>query len=240
MRLKSQLLKLSTIVSLIVIFTPSFYAQQEKPTDQQKPKIAVLDFESIGGGREDFGRGVAEILRTALIETNKYTVIERGMLYKVINEQKLQVAGLTDPKAAVEIGKMTGADTVVVGSVVKFGSSYTITPRFIDVKTAEAKVGKNLTCGSEEEIPETCNHIVGMITGNTAAPVNTYETKSKKEILLTLEGIMYNEKNPCAVINSQVVKIGDKVEGAVVKSISEYKVTLEDGGKEIVLWLEKR
>jgi TolB-like protein len=103
-----------------------------------------LDFESIGS-EEFLGKGVSEIMRTELVGTKKFRVVERSQMQKALEEQKLHLTGVIDDKTAVEVGKLVGADFIVVGSVVKIGSSYTINSRMIDVKTGEAKLGRNVT-----------------------------------------------------------------------------------------------
>jgi TolB-like protein len=109
-----------------------------------KQTVAVLDFESVGA-EEHLGKAVAEIIRTELIDTNRYRVVERAQINKAISEQKLQKSGLIDDKSAVELGKILGADMIVIGSMVKIGTSYTINSRMVDTKTGEAKLGKNVT-----------------------------------------------------------------------------------------------
>jgi len=109
-----------------------------------KATIAVLDFESVGA-EEHLGKAVAEIMRTELIGTKQYRVVERAQINKAISEQQLQRSGLIDDKSAVAIGKLIGADFIIVGSVVKIGSAYTINSRMIDIKTGEAKLGKNVS-----------------------------------------------------------------------------------------------
>ena len=101
-------------------------------------RVAVIDFESIGDD-PNIGRGVTEIVRTELIKTGKYEVVERALLNKVLEEQKFQISDLVDPTKAVELGKLLGADLILTGSVVKIGTSYTINARFIDVRTGTAK-----------------------------------------------------------------------------------------------------
>ena len=101
-------------------------------------RVAVIDFESIGDD-PNIGRGVTEIVRTELIKTGKYEVVERALLNKVLEEQRFQVSDLVDPSKAVELGKILGADLILTGSVVKIGTSYTINGRFIDVKTGAAR-----------------------------------------------------------------------------------------------------
>jgi len=52
---------------------------------------------------------------------------------------------------------------------------------------------------------------------------------------LILNGILCSQDEDLALINGRVVKEGEKIEGAVVRSISEESVVLEFGGKRIIL-----
>jgi len=109
-----------------------------------RSSVAVLDFESIGVDVY-IGRAVSEIMRTVLVGNPRFQVVERAQINKALSEQKFQKSGVIDDKSAVEIGKFLGADLIIVGSVVKIGNAYTINSRMIDVKTGEAKLGKNVT-----------------------------------------------------------------------------------------------
>lgn len=109
-----------------------------------KSAIAVLDFESVGA-EHHLGKAIAEIMRTELIGTNKFSVVERAQINKALSEQQFQRSGIIDDQSAVQVGKLIGADLIIVGSVVKIGSSYTINSRMIDVKTGEARLGKNVS-----------------------------------------------------------------------------------------------
>lgn len=129
-------------------------------------KVAVLDFKSIIAS-EDLGIAVAEILRTELVGLGDYTVIERGMLEQIVEEQSLQLSGAIDSETAVEIGKLAGAKLVVTGSIVKTGSVYTINARFIDVETGVAKIGQNIRGQGEDEISNMVHQLALIITGKT-------------------------------------------------------------------------
>lgn len=128
----------------ISLFVLLFFLLSNYAYTEVKQTIAVLDFESIGS-EEHLGKAVSEIMRTELIDTNRYRVVERSQINKTISEQRFQKSGLIDDKSAVELGKLLGADLIVIGSVVKIGTSYTINSRMIDMKTGEAKMGKNAT-----------------------------------------------------------------------------------------------
>ncbi len=149
-------------------------------------KIAVMDFKTIGDN-SNLGEGAAEILRTTLAGTGEYTIVERGMLKQVLKEQKLGQSGILDPKTAVGIGKVLGAKFVAVGSVVKFGKSYTLNVRFVNVETGEVLEGKRLTAGSKEEIPGLCLQMVKLLSGDTKSKFKKKKAaikKPRKQVIL--------------------------------------------------------
>jgi len=49
--------------------------------------------------------------------TNIYTVVERGQLEKVLQEQNLSNTGIVDDSQAAKIGKILGIDAIITGSV---------------------------------------------------------------------------------------------------------------------------
>jgi TolB-like protein len=151
-------LGLATFISLTLL-TPS---PSSSATD--KLKVAVLDFKTVGDDAQ-LGEGAGEILRTTLVETGEYTIIERGMLNQVLEEQKLGYSGVVDQKEAASIGKMLGANLVAVGSVVRLGETYTLNIRFVDVQTGEVVSGRKLTAHSKDEIPALCGQMVKLLSG---------------------------------------------------------------------------
>lgn len=65
------------------------------------------------------------------------------------------------------------------------------------------------------------------------AAVNVFEK-------LVLNGILWDEKEPMAIINDEVVKIGDKAGGSTIVGITQNKVILNDGieNSELILGKE--
>lgn len=57
---------------------------------------------------------------------------------------------------------------------------------------------------------------------------------------LTLNGIVWDEKNPRAVINDRIVGVGNKVEGHKVVKIEKYRVVLTDGLVDFELRLGRK
>jgi TolB-like protein len=129
---------LLSLILLTAIYSPHISWAKNKSS------VAVLDFESIGA-EEHLGKAVAEIIRTELVGMQEYRVVERAQINKALSKQTLQKSGLIDDESAVQLGKIIGADLIVIGSVVKIGTAYTINSRMIGVKTGEAKLGRNVT-----------------------------------------------------------------------------------------------
>jgi TolB-like protein len=139
---------------------------------KNKSTVAVLDFESIGA-EEHLGKAVAEIIRTELVGTEDYQVVERAQINRALSEQALQKSGLIDDKSAVQLGKIIGADLIVIGSVVKIGTAYTINSRMIDVKTGEAKLGRNVTGNDLNLLTSLSQELIQNLFGGTVKPTAT-------------------------------------------------------------------
>ena len=69
---------------------------------------------------------------------------------------------------------------------------------------------------------------------NPFAPAEVGRIKSE----VMLSGIMWNEEAPQAIINNEIVEVGDKIGGRTVVDIQKDRVIIDDGsGKvEIRLW----
>jgi curli biogenesis system outer membrane secretion channel CsgG len=92
--------------------------------DGPKARIAVADFEdkmsSTGQYRAEYGRGMADMLATALFNTNRYIVLERQKLTYVLAEQDLGASGRVKRETAAPIGELEGAELLVTAAVTGF------------------------------------------------------------------------------------------------------------------------
>ena len=106
--------------------------------DFKKTKIAVLDFQTQGEKFEtdDMGKIVAEWLITDLVKEGRFDVIERRLLEKILQEQKLGVSGVIDSESIAKLGKVLGAKIVVTGSVMKLRQFIEVNARLINVENA--------------------------------------------------------------------------------------------------------
>jgi Tfp pilus assembly protein PilF/TolB-like protein len=81
------------------------------------------------------GKGTAETLTTNLMKVSALVLIERMQIDKVLLEQDMQKADFSDPKTAVKVGKIVGAERVLVGSYAKEGQAVLFNVRMVDVET---------------------------------------------------------------------------------------------------------
>jgi hypothetical protein len=81
-------------------------------------RIAVLDFlDAPGADAANSGRIVASIISKDALLVPSWRLFERQQIRHVISEQKLQNTPLVDHKTAAQIGKVIGAEGVIVGEV---------------------------------------------------------------------------------------------------------------------------
>ena len=81
-------------------------------------KVAVMPFKA---PTELIGSSVSDIFVTELLRTARYTLVERGQIAQVLGETELALSGLSD-SAAIEAGKMLGADGVILGTVDEYST----------------------------------------------------------------------------------------------------------------------
>ena len=81
-------------------------------------KIAVMPLKA---ATDLIGSSVSDMVVTELLRTQKYQLVERGQMAKVMNEAELAMAGVSEAKA-VEAAKLLGAEAVVIGTVDEYGT----------------------------------------------------------------------------------------------------------------------
>lgn len=127
--------------------------------------IAVLPFESKGLGTELGSIDLLDKLITGFVNINRFKVIERALLEKILEEQKLGMSGILDASTAAEIGKGIGVDAVVVGSVTRGSGALSIDARLIDTETAQIVTAKDAYSAniSFQEISQMINQLAEKI-----------------------------------------------------------------------------
>ena len=87
-----------------------------------KKTIAVSEFENKSGwsGHWKIGWGMQEMMTTSLVDTGKFTVLERQDLEAIMAEQDLGASGRAASSSAAAIGKLGRAQILISGAVTEF------------------------------------------------------------------------------------------------------------------------
>ena len=130
---------------------------------QTKITMAVLDFEAKNIAQET-ADAVADILSTELFNTNRFNVVERTAIAKILEEQKLQMTGITDMSRAAEIGKVLNVEKIMTGSVSRLGNNIIINTRLVDVETGALELAQNTkSLRGEDGLPAAIAELVKQI-----------------------------------------------------------------------------
>jgi curli biogenesis system outer membrane secretion channel CsgG len=96
-------------------------AQAMPPYSGPKARIAVADFDvraAKAGG--EIGSGLREMLITALVNSNRFRVVERQVLAQVMQEQELAASGAAQAGGGAQRGQIKTADIIITATVTEF------------------------------------------------------------------------------------------------------------------------
>ena len=133
---------------------------------QKSYKIALLPFKnkyirprsSVGEFDVPVNAGeiVAQYVEKELLRTEKFKIIDREHLSKILEEQKVSLSGITENVA--DVGKLLNADGIIVGEVIELNTlkqavnlngTCVFIMKLIDVKSGEVI----FTFNAEEKVP---------------------------------------------------------------------------------------
>jgi len=117
------------------------------PGQGRYERLIVARFTESGEAAKDMelGRLISAQLSTYLKRDHGFFLLERERLADVLKEIEMAMTGLVDASKVAELGKMAGAQAIVVGSVSQAGADYLINARVISAETAVVLVAESMT-----------------------------------------------------------------------------------------------
>ncbi|MGH8050189.1 MAG: CsgG/HfaB family protein [Arenimonas sp.] len=119
-----------TIVFFVsALFTVTAVLAQENVSSNstaviaEKPIIGVLKFQDETGAmflQGGVGRALTTMLTNELSARPSLTIVERQKLRAVLEEQNLSASGMVSAATSIEIGKLTGAQYLITGTITAF------------------------------------------------------------------------------------------------------------------------
>lgn len=112
------------ILLMVCLFASAAFSQQQ---------LGVIDLEAPGFDAPGIST-LTNKLRSELVKTGKFLVLERAQMAEVLKEQGFQNTGCTSSECAVEMGQLLGVQVMAAGTIGQIGRTWSITLRLIDVR----------------------------------------------------------------------------------------------------------
>lgn len=125
---------------------------------EQKMSLAVMTLKS-NGIPKIVTNAVTDVIRTEFANYGNFEVVERGQLDKVIEEQELQLTGLTSGKNAVKIGQILSVRKIIIGEISSYGKRNVITLRVVDTQSGVAIASARKSASSVDDLEKTAVEI---------------------------------------------------------------------------------
>ncbi len=212
--------------------------------------LAVMPFQGKGESQH-YVEAATDRMVTQLVELRRFKVIERAKLDEVLQEQRLQVSGVVDDRTAVDVGRVAGADAIVVGSVSVVGTTTTVGARVIETQSSEVLVARNARGdGTDLEGIEKLTENVAIMIYNelplvqgsvitTDGDAIYIDVGSDKRIRRGSRCVAYREVgdllNPAtgALIDKKVKMLGEVQVGEVLEKASRVEPVRMEPGESI-------
>ncbi len=112
----------------------------------QGARVAVADFTDLQGRVTDLGRYYAEEFSVALVNTGgTLKVMDRGRLRALLAESKPQAVDGTDEGTMAEMGRASGIDFLVTGSVTELPDAMRLTLHALNTRTGALQAATSLS-----------------------------------------------------------------------------------------------
>ncbi len=170
--------------------------------------IAVIPFVKSSGEENEFGNIISEELVTELYKTRKFSIVERGMLNKIIKENSLALEGVVDSQSAASLGMIIGAAAVCTGSFTDYGERIKLNARMIESKTGKIVAAASIQIEKE-------NYMVMFLKSQKSVDIGESSREESSSIGSTKD-------------SSKVVQKTESINNTKKEEKSEFMTLLED------------
>ena len=177
---------------------------------QGQRTLAVLDFENNSlkdkAEMEPLCKGLSDMFVTELSKVRQFQLVERANLQKILEEMSLGQSGVLEESAAQEVGKMLGAQNLVLGSfMLMFDGKLRIDARLVEVETGKTLMAEEAT-GSPNDLGKLVTRLVTRniesmnveLTGEEKKALRQTDNRSFDAALLFARGLDFEEKGDLA------------------------------------------
>jgi len=212
--------------------------------------IAVLPFEA-NENASNLQESVTDKMITQLVNLRRFRVIERGAIESVMKEQAFNLSGMVDEDSAIEVGKIVGADVIVIGRIsieVGFGK---VNARGIDIETGETIVAKEASAGNTniESIEKLVENVAIMFYNDLPLVEGSIVSMDEDHIYLDIgsevgvrkgtkcvafkEGKTIKHPKTKKVLGRKVTKLGELIVIQVQEKMATARIVSVEGSIDI-------
>ena len=127
--------------------------EQEIPAPAPKFKMAVLYFDNNSltdqAEMDTIKKAVADLLTVAISRNRNILLVERIKLEETLRQHRMALSGV-EGAGATEVGRMLGADYLLLGSYTMLAGELTVNARVVKVETGEVITGAQKFGASSE------------------------------------------------------------------------------------------
>jgi Curli production assembly/transport component CsgG len=133
-------------------------------------KISVVDFSDLQGNYNELGRFIAENLTVNMVAHRKdFSMVDRANLKRILEENKLSMAGLVDPANAKKLAEISGVDALIIGNVTPLKTDVSITAKITSTATVEIVGAGRGSIRRGEEIDQLLDRGIANTADNTGS-----------------------------------------------------------------------
>jgi hypothetical protein len=129
-----------------------------------KDTVAVMDFSAINAPASE-ASVLSEFVRSAVIQSGVYTVVDKKNMDKLLNEQAFQQTGCTSDECAVKLGRVLNVRKMIVGSYSQMGDTRFLTSRLVDVETGKIEASAKEKGFTPEDADTAAERMVASLVG---------------------------------------------------------------------------
>jgi TolB-like protein len=164
---------------------PTVFKREEAPVPAPGgPVVAVTSFTVSADSAElnKLGEEIRILLEQKLAEAG-LTIVDRARLAEAMREAQMSLAGMTDPAAAKQLGKMLGADFVVAGRLSELAGTLLVSGKAVDTETTRV-VPVGVEIQGKEKLVAAVSEAAAALAGKLRAARNAPAAAGKAEAAL--------------------------------------------------------
>ena len=157
-----------------------------------KRTLAVLYFENNSLAKkaemEPLRKGLADMFITEFAKIEQFQVVERSQLQQIFEEMKLGQSGMLDGNSAQKVGKLLGAQNLLLGSFMNMFDG----KLRIDIRIVEVETGLTLKAEEETGSPKELYKLITQLVGKTLKDLDIKISKADVQRLSQVENTSFD------------------------------------------------